>query len=85
MTSWSFFVANGQFTDITKKPGAAKGFLSDLKDDNATANALIDGEEDVLVTHVVLSETLWILCGKNTQQQCGPVLSRQYRLCMAIA
>ena len=39
-----------------------------LQDDTrqaAKANALLAGEEDVLLTHVVLSETLWTLCGKK--------------------
>lgn len=39
-----------------------------LQDDprqSAKAAALLAGEEDVLVTHVVLSETIWTLCGKK--------------------
>lgn len=35
----------------------------------AKANAFLVGEEDVLVTHVVLSETLWTLCGKKNATQ----------------
>lgn len=39
-----------------------------LQDDvkqSSKAGALINGEEDVLVTNVVLAETLWTLCGKK--------------------
>lgn len=39
-----------------------------LQDDprqSRKATALLTGEEDVLVTHVVLSETIWTLCGKK--------------------
>ena len=39
-----------------------------LQDDvkqSAKADALLAGEEDVLITNVVLSETLWTLCGKK--------------------
>jgi predicted nucleic-acid-binding protein len=39
-----------------------------LQDDarqSAKADAILAGEEDVFVTHVVLSETLWTLCGKK--------------------
>lgn len=39
-----------------------------LQDDlrqSAKADTLLAGEEDVLVTDVVLSETIWTLCGKK--------------------
>ncbi len=39
--------------------------LQDDAKQSPKANALINGEEDVLVTNVVLSETLWTLCGKK--------------------
>jgi len=39
--------------------------LQDDAKQSAKADALLAGEEDVLVTHVVLSETIWTLCGKK--------------------
>ncbi|NND73197.1 MAG: PIN domain-containing protein, partial [Rhodothermales bacterium] len=39
--------------------------LQDDAKQSAKAAALLAGEEDVLVTYVVLSETLWTLCGKK--------------------
>lgn len=39
--------------------------LQDDPKQSAKAAALLAGEEDVLVTHVVLSETIWTLCGKK--------------------
>ncbi len=39
--------------------------LQDDANQAAKAQTLLAGEEDVLVTHVVLSETLWTLCGKK--------------------
>lgn len=39
--------------------------LQDDTKQSAKADALLAGKEDVLVTHVVLSETIWTLCGKK--------------------
>lgn len=39
--------------------------LLDDPKQSAKATALLAGEEDILVTHVVLSETIWTLCGKK--------------------
>lgn len=39
--------------------------LQDDVEQSAKADALLAGEEDVLVPHVVLSETMWTLCGKK--------------------
>ena len=39
--------------------------LQDDKRQSADANTLMNSEEDVLVTNVVLSETVWTLCGKK--------------------
>ena len=39
--------------------------LQDDAKQAAKAGSLIAGDVDVLVTHVVLSETLWTLCGKK--------------------
>lgn len=46
----------------------------DLKQ-SAKANVLINGEVDVLVTHVVLSETLWTLCGKKYNATQSDIIS----------
>ena len=46
----------------------------DLKQ-SAKASALISGEEDVLVTNVVLAETLWMLCGKKYNATQSIVIS----------
>ena len=39
--------------------------LQDEKRQSADANTLMSIDEDVLVTNVVLSETVWTLCGKK--------------------
>lgn len=39
--------------------------LQDEPNQCAKANVLINGEENVLVTNIVLVETLWTLCGKK--------------------
>ena len=39
--------------------------LQDDAKQSAKADALLSGDQDVLVTHVVLSETIWTLCGKK--------------------
>lgn len=41
----------------------------------AKASALINGQEDVLVTNVVLSETLWTLCGKKCNAKQSDVIA----------
>ncbi len=46
----------------------------DLKQ-SEKASALINGEEDVLVTNVVLAETLWTLCGKKYNATQSNVVS----------
>ena len=49
-----------------------------LQDDQrqfAKASALINGEEEVLVTNVVLAETLWTLCGKKYNATQSNVIS----------
>jgi len=39
------------------------------------ASGLINGEEDVLVTNVVLAETLWTLCGEKYKATQSNVIS----------
>lgn len=39
--------------------------LQDDKTQATKANALFDGEQDILITDVVLAETAWVLAGKN--------------------
>ena len=49
--------------------------LQDDQKQSAKASALIGGEEDVLVTNVVLAETLWTLCGKKYNATQAIVIS----------
>jgi len=39
--------------------------LQDDEAQNAKANALFDGEDEILITDVVLAETAWVLSGKR--------------------
>jgi len=49
--------------------------LQDDQRQSAKASGLINGEEDVLVTDVVLAETLWTLCGKKYNATQSDVIS----------
>ena len=49
--------------------------LHDELKQSSKASALINGEEDVLVTNVVLSETLWTLCGKKYNAKQSDVIA----------
>lgn len=54
--------------------------LQDNLKQSAKASALISGEEDVLVTNVVLAETLWTLCGKKYNATQSIVISTIHAL-----
>lgn len=49
--------------------------LQDNLKQSEKASVLINGEEDVLVTNVVLAETLWTLCGKKYNATQSNVVS----------
>ena len=49
--------------------------LQDDPKQSGKAGSLINGEEDVLVTNVVLAETLWTLCGKKYNATQSNVVS----------
>lgn len=54
--------------------------LQDDERQSSKAAALINGHTDVLVTHVVLAETLWTLCGRKYKASYSDVVATLHAL-----